>query len=118
VGEDETATKLSMKTDTKTLELQAGALSNRLRPPVKTWHQLRETVHAAIQRDFSSLSQRQPRLLQVALDEAAALAWWSKFPELFFPALAHEKVEAVAKWDARQRALFLAEHSDSTGLAA
>lgn len=102
-----------MKTETKTLELpQAGAVTNALRPQVKTWHQLRETVHAAIQRDFSFLSQRQPRLLQAALNEAAALAWWSKFPELFFPALAHEKVEAVAQWDARQRAAFFAGHSD------
>jgi hypothetical protein len=108
-----------MKTDPRTLERpQAGAVTNPLRPEVKTWHQLREAVQASIQREFSSLSKRQPQLLHLALNEAAALAWWSKFPELFFPALAHEKVEAVAQWDARQRAAFFAGHSDPTGLAA
>lgn len=108
-----------MKTETKTLERpQAGAVTNLFSPQVKTWHQLHKAVQASIQREFSSLSKRQPQLLQLALNEAAALAWWSKFPELFYPTLAQEKVEAVAKWDARQRALFLAEHGDSTGLAA
>lgn len=108
-----------MKTDTRILELpQAGALTNPFRPEVKTWHQLNEAVQTTIQREFSSLSQRQPQLLQLALNEAAALAWWTKFPHLFFPTLAQEKVEAVARWDARQRVMLFGEHDNSIALAA
>lgn len=64
---------------------------------------LAETVQTAIHQEFGWLSQRQPQLLQQALNEAAALAWRTKFPRLFFPTLAIEKAEAVARWDARQR---------------
>ena len=108
-----------MKSERKKPELSlTGSVITASRPQVKPRHQLKETVKAAIQREFSSLSKREPQLLQLALNEAAALAWWTKFPELFFPTLAQEKVEAVARWDARQRALVPAEHGDSIELAA
>jgi hypothetical protein len=37
-------------------------------------------------------------LFQVALNEAEALAWETEFPQLVFPELAAEKVEALAAW--------------------
>jgi hypothetical protein len=45
------------------------------------------------------------RLLQLALNEAEALAWGTEFPHLVFPLLATEKAEAVAAWEARQRSV-------------
>lgn len=48
------------------------------------------------------------RLLQLAINEAEALAWESGFPHLLFPALAEEKARAVAEWQVRQEAIRLA----------
>jgi hypothetical protein len=45
------------------------------------------------------------RLLQLALNEAEAQAWQTEYPHLVFPMLATEKVQAVARWDARQRSV-------------
>lgn len=44
-------------------------------------------------------------VLQLALNEAESLAFQTPFPHLFFPTLAQEKAEAVAKWAARQQRL-------------
>jgi hypothetical protein len=44
-------------------------------------------------------------LFRLALTEAEALAWQTEHPQLFFPALAREKVQAVAVWQARQDSL-------------
>lgn len=38
------------------------------------------------------------RLFRVALDEAEALAWETEYPQLIFPALAEEKIEAISSW--------------------
>lgn len=45
----------------------------------------------------------QERLLQLALNEAEALAWQTGFPQLFFPVLAAEKAEATLAWHKRQQ---------------
>jgi hypothetical protein len=42
-------------------------------------------------------------LFQLALNEAEALAWQTDYPQLVFPTLAVEKVQAVAAWRARQQ---------------
>ena len=39
------------------------------------------------------------RLFKLALNEAEALAWQTEYPHLVFPALAVEKVQAVAAWE-------------------
>ncbi len=49
------------------------------------------------------------RLLQLALNEAEALAWQTPYPDLVFPALAAEKVQAVVDWNRRQQAIRQAE---------
>ena len=38
------------------------------------------------------------RLFRVALNEAEALAWETEYPQLVFPALAEEKIEAISSW--------------------
>ncbi len=43
--------------------------------------------------------------LQLALNEAEALAWQTDYPHLLFPALALEKVQAAAAWQTRQQSV-------------
>ena len=57
---------------------------------------------SSIQREFSNIEQKNPRLFQLALNEAEALAWETGFPHLVFPTLAAEKVRAVCAWYQRQ----------------
>ena len=45
------------------------------------------------------------RLLELAVNEAEALAWQTEFPQLLFPTLALEKARAVAGWHFRQQSL-------------
>jgi hypothetical protein len=47
----------------------------------------------------------QERLLQLALNEAEATAWQTRFPHLIFPVLAAEKAENVVNWNLHQRAV-------------
>ena len=42
-------------------------------------------------------------LLRLAVNEAESLAWQTQYPHLLFPALAAEKVQAVAAWGRRQQ---------------
>ena len=46
------------------------------------------------------------RMLRLALNEAEALAWQTEYPHLVFPALAAEKVHAVADWNRHQRTVW------------
>lgn len=45
----------------------------------------------------------QEHLLRLALNEAEAAAWETRFPHLVFPALALEKVQAVVAWEQHQQ---------------
>jgi hypothetical protein len=47
----------------------------------------------------------QDHWLRLALNEAEAVASQTLYPHLVFPALAVEKVQAVAAWERRQRQL-------------
>jgi len=62
-------------------------------------------IRHSILREFRPALPAQTHLLQLALNEAEALAWQTDFPYLFFPALAMEKAQAVTTWSARQRSL-------------
>ena len=44
-------------------------------------------------------------MLQLAVNEAEALAWQSGYPQLVFADLAAEKAQAVVLWNQRQSAL-------------
>lgn len=63
--------------------------------------QAREQVKAR----FTSLRETHEHMLQLALNEAEALAWQTTYPHLLFPALAEEKVQAVNVWAERQQTL-------------
>ena len=45
------------------------------------------------------------KLFRLALNEAEAVAWQTGYPQLVFPALATEKIQAAAGWNARQKFL-------------
>jgi exonuclease I len=68
-------------------------------------HDAIAAVRALIEREFASLHQQQPRVLQLALNEAEAIAWQTGFPHLLFPLLAMEKAQAAASWLARQTSI-------------
>ncbi len=63
------------------------------------------TVRARLEREFDLLLERHPRVFRLALNEAEALAWETEFPHLVFPALAQEKINELARWHQRQRAV-------------
>ena len=60
---------------------------------------------AAIFAESHQVLLAQERLLRLALNEAEAVAWQTLYPQLVFPALAREKVQAVIAWEARQQAV-------------
>jgi hypothetical protein len=55
--------------------------------------------------EFRELVEANRKTFQLALNEAEALAWQTDYPQLLFPALAVEKVQAVATRRVRQQAL-------------
>lgn len=61
-----------------------------------------QTIKTGLLREFNP-AYGQQRMVELALNEAEALAHESGFPHLVFPTLAREKVEAVAAWNRRQR---------------
>jgi len=68
-----------------------------------------QAVKDAIYGESFRTVQPQERLLRLALNEAEALAWQTKYPQLVFPALANEKVQGVIAWNRRQQARRQAE---------
>jgi len=51
------------------------------------------------------------RLVRLALNEAEAAAWRTMYPDLVFPVLATEKVQAVVAWDAKQQTVQRARYA-------
>ena len=64
-----------------------------------------QNIKETIFRAYHSENSRNNRLLTLALNEAEAIAWQAGYPELLFPVLATEKVEALAAWNVRQKAV-------------
>lgn len=62
-------------------------------------------VKEAILAESSRAFPAPERLVRLALNEAEAAAWQTKYPHLFFPTLAVEKVRGVAEWNARQQSV-------------
>ena len=62
-------------------------------------------IKGAILAEFGELVRAEPRMLDLALKEAEALAWQTQYPVLVFPTLAEEKVRAVAAWITHQQAV-------------
>jgi hypothetical protein len=59
----------------------------------------------AVLAQFRGLVAEHERLLLLALGEAEALAWQTRFPQLVFPDLAEEKARNIVHWVATQRHL-------------
>src|SRR5262245_15860630 len=55
--------------------------------------------------EFRDRLKSHEHVLQLALNEAEALAWQSGVPHLVFLTLAREKAEGVARWYNRQQSL-------------
>jgi hypothetical protein len=64
-----------------------------------------EDVREQVAGEFRDQLEEHKHVLDLALNEAEALAWQSGFPQLFFPTLATEKASAVAGWHLRQQSL-------------
>ena len=64
-------------------------------------HDAKEAIFAEAR---NTLNLRE-RLVRLALNDAEALAWETRYPHLFFPDLAAEKIRGLAAWDNRQRAM-------------
>lgn len=72
---------------------------------------LAETRRRVLAELDSSENPLPARLLHRALAEAEALAWLTSAPDLFLPALAHEKLQKARQWQRRQRRVFEQSHS-------
>jgi hypothetical protein len=64
-----------------------------------------EQTKNRIANEFRETLEAHGQLVQLALNEAEALAWQTDYPHLLFPALAMEKVQLVAAWQTRQQSL-------------
>ena len=64
-----------------------------------------ENVKAQVVAEFRDRLDDHQHVLDLAVNEAEALAWQTEFPQLFFPALATEKARAVTGWHQRQQSL-------------
>lgn len=62
-----------------------------------------ERSKATLFAEFQGTLDVPEKLFRLAVREAEALAWQTGYPHLLFPALATEKVQAVAGWNARQQ---------------
>ena len=62
-------------------------------------------VREQVAAEFRGRLDEHKHVLDLALNEAEALAWESGFPQLFFPTLATEKASAVTGWHLRQQSL-------------
>ena len=73
-----------------------GAVGEKVRGQIAV---ARENILAESRQAFEAPE----RLLRLALNEAEALAWQTTYPQLIFPTLATEKVQALVAWNATQR---------------
>jgi hypothetical protein len=64
-------------------------------------------LKAKLLSEFRGRVDRHGHVLELALNEAEALAWESGFPQLLFPTLALEKARSVARWHDHQQAVQL-----------
>ena len=62
-------------------------------------------VYHRIARALANAAEPRKRLIELAVNEAEALAWQSGHPDLVFLALAEEKLDALDTWIARQEKL-------------
>ena len=64
-----------------------------------------QSLKKALLNEFGQRARSYDRMLELALNEAEALAHQTGFPFLTFPTLAREKAEEVAAWKHHQQAV-------------
>lgn len=90
------------------IQSDAGAKSNIKRVCAASCRKILEQIEnlkTRIVSEFREGLAQDQHVLELAVNEAEALAWQSGFPQLFFPALALEKAHAISNWYARQQSL-------------
>ena len=95
-----TKTELLEKTDNPRSKFATACLTSCL----KAMEQIARVKQAVVD-EFRETVDAHHKLLRLAVNEAEALAWQTDYPHLVFPALATEKAQQVAEWEARQRAI-------------
>jgi hypothetical protein len=66
--------------------------------------QVAKTKEAVFAESFGALKTHE-HLLRLALNEAEATAWQTRYPHLLFPTLAMEKAQGVIAWNRRQQSI-------------
>lgn len=84
---------------------QSETFANRCLVSCKALLAEMEQAKDMIVNDLQETLDTHGNLFRLALNEAEALASQTAFPHLFFPALAHERVQAVVNWRQRQQAM-------------
>jgi hypothetical protein len=64
-----------------------------------------EQTKNKIAAEFRGIVDSNHKAFQLAISEAEALAWQTDYPQLIFPTLAVEKVQAVVAWQTRQQSV-------------
>jgi hypothetical protein len=64
-----------------------------------------EGAKEKIAAEFREIVESNQKSFQLALNEAEALAWQTDYPQLVFPDLAMEKIQAVAAWQTRRQSV-------------
>jgi hypothetical protein len=64
-----------------------------------------EQTKKRITSEFQATLDSHAQIFQLALKEAEALAFQTEYPQLLFPSLALEKIQALSAWQARQLSL-------------
>ena len=64
-----------------------------------------EQAKNKIASEFQETLESHAQLFHLALNEAEALAFQTAYPQLVFPSLAVEKIQAVSTWQTRQHRL-------------
>jgi hypothetical protein len=62
-----------------------------------------EQAKDRIASEFQEILESHGQLIQLAMNEAEALARQTDYPHLLFPSLAMEKIQTVAAWQTRQQ---------------
>jgi len=79
--------------------------ANRCLETYKAWLTEIEQAKDMIVKEFNETLDAHGNLFRLALNEAEALAAQTEYPHLVYPALAVERVQAVAAWRRRQAAI-------------
>ena|ERR1700733_4351765 len=81
----------------------SNTFANRCKESYKAFVAEIEQAKDMIMKEFNETLDTHGNLFRLALNEAEVLAEQTGYPHLFYPALATERVQAVADWRRRQQ---------------